>query len=75
MRFVQIKEERQQQSLVIHCVQEMLMRQRTHLICAVRGRVAGLGVVGPERAHRIGHLTDIIENKDDPRVPAVGKRP
>lgn len=73
MRFVPIKEERQQQILVIHRVREMLMRQRTHLICAIRGHLAEFGVVGPERAHRIGHLTDIIEDEDDPRVPAVAR--
>ena len=73
MRLVPIKEERQQQILLIHRVRELLVRQRTHLICAIRGHLAEFGIVGPERAHRIGHLTDIIETEDDARVPPAAR--
>lgn len=73
MRFVPLKEERQQQILVIHRVREMLIRQRTQLICAIRGHLAEFGIIGPERAHRIGILTAMIEDATDDRVPEVAR--
>jgi transposase len=74
MRFVPIKEAVQQEVLVVHRVREMLMRQRTQLINGIRGHLAEFGLVGPERAHRIGILTAIIEDEMDDRVPAVARR-
>ncbi len=73
MRFVPIKDERQQQILVIHRVREMLVRQRTQIICAIRGHLVEFGVIGPERAHKIGYLTTIIEDESDPRIPPVAR--
>lgn len=57
MRFVPIKEEKQQEVLVVHRVRELLMRQRTQLINAIRGHLAEFGIVGPNRAHNLGLLT------------------
>lgn len=74
MRFVPIKEAVQQEVLVIHRVREMLIRQRTQLINGIRGHLAEFGLVGPERAHRIGLLTAIIEDETDERVPPVARR-
>ena len=68
MRFVPIKEEKQQEVLVIHRVRELLIRQRTQLINAIRGHLAEFGIVGPERAHKIGLLTTIIEDETDPSI-------
>ena len=74
MRFVPIKEAVQQEVLVVHRVREMLMRQRTQLINGIRGHLAEFGLVGPERAHRIGILTAIIEDETDSRVPVVARK-
>lgn len=74
MRFVPIKEERQQEILVFHRVREMLMRQRVQLINSIRGHLAEFGIVGPERAHNVGLLTAMIEDANDPRVPTVVRR-
>jgi transposase len=74
MRFVPIKEAVQQEVLVVHRVRELLIRQRTQLINAIRGHLAEFGLVGPERAHRIGLLTAIIEDETDTRLPAVARR-
>lgn len=74
MRFVPIKEAVQQEVLVVHRVREMLMRQRTQLINGIRGHLAEFGLVGPERAHRIGVLTAMIEDEADDRIPAVARR-
>lgn len=74
MRFVPIKEEKQQEVLVIHRVREMLIRQRTQLINAIRGHLAEFGVVGPNRAHNVGLLTAMIEDDADASIPPILRR-
>jgi transposase len=74
MRFVPIKEEKQQEILVIHRVRELLIRQRTQLINAIRGHLAEFGIVGPNRAHNIGLLTAMIENDADASMPPILRR-
>ncbi len=74
MRFVPIKSVAQQEVLMLHRVRDQLMRQRTQLINAIRGHLAELGLVGPERAHNIGVLTVIIEDEADERVPSLARR-
>lgn len=73
MRFVPIKEEKQQEVLVIHRVRELLIRQRTQLINAIRGHLTEFGIIGPNRAHNIGILTTMIEDHDDPRLPPIAR--
>lgn len=73
MRFVPIKEEQQQEVLVIHRVRELLIRQRTQIINSIRGHLAEFGVIGPSRAHKIGLLTALIEDPDDTSIPAVAR--
>jgi transposase len=74
MRFVPIKEEKQQEVLVIHRVRELLMRQRTQIINAIRGHLAEFGIVGPNRAHNIGLLTVMIEDEVDTSIPPILRR-
>ena len=73
MRFVPIKEEKQQEVLVIHRVREMLIRQRTQIINAIRGHLAEFGIIGPNRAHKIGLLTALIEDEEERRLPTVAR--
>lgn len=73
MRFVPIKEEMRQEVLVIHRVREMLIRQRTQLINAIRGHLAEFGIIGPNRSHNIGLLTKLIENPDFKELPAIAR--
>lgn len=73
MRFVPIKEEDQQEILVLHRVREMLMRQRTQLINGIRGHLTEFGIVGPLRAHRVQLLVDIIRNDSDKRLPQAAR--
>ena len=54
MRFVPVKTEEQQSALAMHRVRELLVRQRTQLINAVRGHLAEFGLVeaqGPGTCH------------------------
>jgi transposase len=45
MRFVPVKTEEQQSTLLMHRARELLIRQRTQLINAVRGHLAEFGLV------------------------------
>ena len=74
MRFVPIKEEGQQEILVLHRVREMLMRQRTQLINGIRGHLTEFGIVGPQRAHRVGLLIEVIRDESDHRLPMAARQ-
>ncbi len=45
MRFVPIKSEEQQSVLMLHRARELLIRQRTMLINALRGHLAEFGII------------------------------
>ena len=60
MRFVPVKGEAQQAALMLHRVRDLLVRQRTQLINAIRGHLAEFGVIeaqGPWNVRRLlaGH--------------------
>ena len=64
MRFVAVKTEEQQARAMLFRTRDLLVRQRTQLINALRGHLAEHGVVvptgtsereGPCRGHRVGH--------------------
>lgn len=74
MRFVPIKEEHQQEILVLHRVREMLMHQRTQLINGIRGHLTEFGIIAPARAHRVRLLIDVIRDEDDARLPSAARR-
>nr|WP_225170548.1 IS110 family transposase [Ensifer sp. IC4062] len=59
--------------LVIHRVREMLIRQRTQLINGIRGHLAEFGIIGPDRSHKIGLLTTLIEDPNCDELPAVAR--
>jgi transposase len=52
MRFVPIKSEAQQAMLVLHRARDLLVRQRTSLVNALRGHLAEFGVVLPKGGDR-----------------------
>jgi transposase len=58
----------------MHRVRELLIRQRTQLINAIRGHLAEFGIVGPERAHKIGLLTTIVEDETDTSIAPLVRR-
>lgn len=53
MRFVAIKEQWQQDMLMIHRVRERLVKARTALINEIRGLLAEYGIVFPQGSHRL----------------------
>src|SRR5580700_1191134 len=60
MRFVQIKSVEQQGQLMLHRARDLLMRQRTQLINALRAHMAELGIVAAQGREGVKELLKII---------------
>jgi transposase len=73
MRFVPVKTEEQQGTLVIHRVRETLVCQRTQLITALRGHLAEFVLVAPQGASRVRELIARLADTGDPQVPALAR--
>lgn len=53
MRFVPVKSAEQQAALMLHPVRELLVRQRTILVTAIRAHLAEFGIIAPQGIHRV----------------------
>ena len=73
MRFAPIKSADQQAVLMLHRSRELLVKQRTMLINAVRGHCSELGITASQGAWRVNDLIVIIENPDDQRLPTFAR--
>jgi transposase len=69
MRFVQIKSTEQQGRLMLHRARDLLMRQRTQVINAMRAHLAELGIVAAQGREGIKELLRIIASEQDVRLP------
>ena len=69
MRFVQIKSAEQQGRLMLHRTRDLLMRQRTQVINALRAHLAELGIVAAQGREGIKELLKIIASEADARLP------
>ena len=69
MRFVPVKGEAQQAALMLHRVRDLLVRQRTQLINAVRGHLAEFGVIEAQGPWNVGRLVAGLEQ--DGSVPEL----
>ena len=69
MRFVQIKSVEQQGQLMLHRARDLLMRQRTQLINALRAHMAELGIVAAQGREGVKELLKIIGSEQDARLP------
>ena len=69
MRFVRVKSAEQQAQLMQHRARDLLMRQRTQLINAMRAHMAELGITAPQGREGIKQLVAIIANDEDGRLP------
>jgi transposase len=70
MRFVAIKSEEQQAAAGIHKVREMLMKQRTMTMNALRSLMAEFGIVVMEGPRHIAELEAVLADANDTRIPA-----
>ena len=69
MRFVQVKSAEQQGRLMLHRTRDLLMRQRTQVINALRAHMAELGVVAAQGREGLKELLKIIASEEDARLP------
>jgi transposase len=63
MRFVPVKGEAQQAALMLHRARDLLVRQRTQLINAVRGHLAEFGVIEAQGPWNVGRLLTGLEQE------------
>ena len=68
MRFVGIKSAEQQGRLMQHRTRDLLMRQRTQVINALRAHLAELGIVAAQGREGLKQLLTIADEKDE-RLP------
>jgi transposase len=61
MRFVPVKSETQQAALMLHRVRDLLVRQRTQLINAIRGHLAEFGIIEAEGPWNVERLVAGLE--------------
>ena len=64
MHFVAVKAEAQQAQGMLFRTRDLLVRQRTQTINALRGHLAEYGVVAPQGRARIGQLAGVLEDGD-----------
>lgn len=64
MRFVPVKSEEKQGAAAVFRVRELLIRQRTQTINALRGHLTEFGEVVPQGAWNARRLTELVEASD-----------
>ena len=66
MRFVAIKSEAQQATLMVHKTRDLLVKQRTMLVNSLRGSLAEFGVVVAKGVH---HVEELAQKAAEARLP------
>jgi len=69
MRFVQVKSAEQQGRLMQHRARDLLLRQQTQVINALRAHLAELGIVAAQGREGLKQLLTIIADEKDERLP------
>jgi len=73
MRFVPVKSADQQSVLVLHRTRDLLVRQRTMLINAIRGHCAEFGMIAPQGARRAAELIEQIREAEASALPDLAR--
>ncbi|MER9592916.1 IS110 family transposase [Mesorhizobium australicum] len=73
MRFVPTKSEEQQSVLILHRVRELLIRQRTMLVNALRGHLAELGIITRQGATGLSMLVALVEDEGHDLIPPLAR--
>lgn len=73
MRFAPVKSAEQQAVLTLHRARELLVRQRTMLINALRGLCAEFGVVVARGPAHVAGLIALIDDRQDSRLPELAR--
>jgi transposase len=70
MRFILIKSAEQQAVLMLHKTRELLIKQQTMSVNALRGHLAEFGVIVAKGVGRVGELLELAENNSTLPGPA-----
>jgi len=73
MRFVAVKSAEQQSVLMVHRTRDLLVRQRTMLVNALRSHLAEFGAVAPVGLPQVRKLLAVIADKEDQRIPSLAR--
>jgi len=73
MRFVAIKSPEQQSVLMLHRTRELLVRQRTMLVNAIRAHMAEFGIVARVGLPQVETLLAIIDDVEDDRLAPLAR--
>jgi transposase len=74
MRFVPVKTAEQQAVLVLHRTRDLLVRQRTALVNALRGHLAEFGIVAPQGMRRVADLMAVLLGEDETTLPPLARQ-
>ena len=74
MRFVPLKTIEQQSALMMHRARDLLIRQRTMLVNALRGHLAEFGLIEAQGLHKVAGLAAIVVDEMDKRVPDTARQ-
>jgi transposase len=73
MRFVPVKNADQQSVLVLHRSRDLLMRQRTMLLNAIRAHLAEFGIVAAQGPRKVMELAARLRNGDETSLPEIAR--
>ena len=73
MRFVPVKNAERQSVLVLHRSRELLVRQRTMLVNAIRGHCAEFGLVAPLGVRSVPELIERVRAADPSMLPEIAR--
>ena len=74
MRFVPIKTPEQQAVLVLHRTRDLMVRQRTMLVNALRGHLAEFGIVARQGVGGVSELLAALRAEDAAGLPSLAKQ-
>ena len=73
MRFVSVKTEEQQGVLVLHRSRDLLMRQRTMMLNAIRAHFAEFGIIAAQGPRKVADLVGRLRDDDTLGLPEVAR--
>ncbi len=74
MRYVAVKSPEQQAVLMLHRTRDLLVRQRTMLVNALRGHLAEYGIIAPQGLPSVPKLREVAEKARGAAVPELAWR-
>ena len=73
MRFVAVKSEEQQASALVFRTRDLLVRQRTQMVNAIRGHLTEYGWVAPKGRSYVALLGDLLEDQLGASLPEAAR--